>query len=251
MTGGEYAASSGSRVFTPANFHPSYPEGVNDRYLRPTYALDFDHPAVRRFAFEVTEALDSPRERAVALFYAVRDRIRYTPYEVDLSPEAMRASAVLAAGTGFCIPKALLLTASARAVGVPARLGFADVRNHLASQRLLELMGHNDVFAWHAFSEFWLDERWVKATPAFNIELCERFGVRPLEFDGTEDALFHPYDVAGRHHMEYVRSRGSYEDLPLEEIRATFEELYPRWIDERPAGDLAAEAEAERVGRQR
>ena len=224
---------------------------MNERYLRPTFALDFEHPAVRRFAEETVARANTPRERAVALFYAVRDGIRYTPYDVDLSPEAMRASTVLAAGKGFCIPKAVLLSASARAVGVPARLGFADVRNHLASRRLLELMGGNDVFAWHAFSEFWLDGRWVKVTPAFNIELCERFGVHPLEFDGTEDALFQPFDVEGRRHMEYVAYRGSFDDLPLDEIRQTFEEMYPRWIEERPGGDLAAEAEAERVGPQR
>ncbi len=224
---------------------------MNDRYLRPTFALDFEHPAVRAFAEETAGDLATPRERAVALFYAVRDAIRYSPYDVDLSPEAMRASAVLAKGVGFCIPKAVLLSATARAVGVPARLGFADVRNHLASTRLLEVMGGNDVFAYHAFSEFWLDGRWVKATPAFNIELCERFGVKPLEFDGTSDALLHPYDTAGRQHMEYVRDRGSFDDLPLDEIRACFEEMYPRWVDERPGGDLAAEAEAERVGPQR
>ncbi len=220
---------------------------MDERYLRPTYHLDFDHPAVRAFAEETAGGLATPRERAVALFYEVRDRIRYTPYEVDLSPEAMRASTVLELGRGFCIPKAVLLSASARAVGVPARLGFADVRNHLASARLLEVMGGNDVFAWHAFSEFWLDGRWVKATPAFNIELCERFGVRPLEFDGFSDALFHPFDAAGRQHMEYIRDRGSFDDLPLDEIRRCFEEMYPRWTTERPGGDLGAEAEAERA----
>ncbi len=215
-------------------------------YLRPTAHLDADHPAVQAFAAEAVAGRATPRERAVALFYAVRDGIRYTPYGVDLSPEAMRASAVLAAGKGFCIPKALLLTASARAVGIPARLGFADVRNHLTSRRLLELMGGSDLFAWHAFSELFLDGRWLKATPAFDLGLCERFQVRPLEFDGTADALFHPYDATGRRHMEYVRQRGSYADLPLEEIRATFERLYPAWLDGRPDGDLHAEAAAER-----
>lgn len=221
---------------------------MTDVYLRPTYHVDADHPEVRAFAEEATAGAETVRDRAVALFYAVRDGIRYTPYGVDLSPEAMRASAVLEAGQGFCIPKALLLTAAARAVGVPTRLGFADVRNHLASRRLLDLMGGTDVFAWHAFCEFLIDGRWLKATPAFNVELCERFGVRPLEFDGTADALFHPYDVAGRRHMEYLRYRGSYADLPLDEIRATFEELYPRWIEERPEGDLHAEAAAEHTG---
>jgi len=226
------------------------PEPTNDTtdpiYLRPTAHIDADHPSVAAFAEATAAGAASPREKAVALFYAVRDGIRYTPYDVDLSPEAMRASRTLAAGRGFCIPKALLLTAAARAVGVPARLGFADVRNHLASRRLLDVMGGTDVFAWHAFTEFGLDGRWVKATPAFDLGLCERFGVRPLEFDGTEDALFHPYDEQGRRHMEYVAQRGSFADLPLDEIRETFERLYPSWLEERPGGDLHAEASAER-----
>ncbi len=216
---------------------------TNDRrYLRPTAHIDADHPAVVAFARRTTAGVDEARDKAVALFFAVRDGIRYTPYGVDLSPEAMRASATLAAGKGFCIPKSLLLTAAARAVGVPARLGFADVRNHLASPRLLELMGGTDVFAWHSFTEFDLGGRWVKATPAFDRGLCERFGVVPLDFDGTTDALFHPFDAAGRRHMEYIRQRGSFADLPLAEIRATFEALYPAWVEGAPAGDLHAEA---------
>ncbi len=213
-------------------------------YLQPTASIDADHPAVLAFARETVAGATTDTDKAVALFYAVRDGIRYTPYGVDLSPEAMRASVTLERGEGFCIPKALLLTASARAVGVPARLGFADVRNHLASRRLLELLGENDLFVWHAFSEFGIDGRWVKATPAFDIGLCERFGVVPLEFDGIHDALFHSHDAAGRQHMEYVAQRGSYADLPLDAIRKDFTEMYPTWMG--IEGDLHAEAAAER-----
>ena len=99
------------------------------------------------------------------------------------------------------------------------------MRNHLASPKLLALLG-TDVFAFHGFVELWLSGRWVKATPAFNLELCERFGVRPLEFDGVHDSLFHQFSVDGRRHMEYVRDRGSFADLPLSSILATFAELY-------------------------
>ncbi len=218
---------------------------VDPIYLRSTFHIDAEHRAVKDFAEEIVAGLPTLRDKAVALFYAVRDGIRYTPYGVDLSPDAMRASTTLSAGRGFCIQKALLLTASARAVGIPARLGFADVRNHLASQRFLDLMGGNEIFAWHAFTELFLDGRWLKATPAFDLGLCERFGVRPLEFDGTQDALFHPFDAAGRPYMEYVRQRGSYADLPLAEIRETFERLYPAWLEGGSDGDLHAEAEAE------
>ena len=83
-----------------------------------------------------------------------------------------------------------------------------------------------DLFAWHGYAELLVGNRWFKLSTAFNIELCERFGVEVLEFDGTADALMHPYDRAGNRHMEYVRQRGSYDDLPFDEILATFAEVY-------------------------
>ncbi len=196
-----------------------------DGLLRPTYFLDFDHPHVARFAEETTRNASSARERAVALFYAVRDGIRYDPYGISASRAAYRASAVLDSKSAYCIPKAVLLAASARATGIPARLGFADVRNHLASEKLLARLG-TDLFIYHGYVEMLLGGRWVKATPAFNVELCRRFGVRPLEFDGRHDALFHEYSVDGHRHMEYVAVRGAYEDLPYEEIMEAFAAQY-------------------------
>ena len=134
---------------------------------------------------------------------------------------------------------ALLLTACARSIGIPARLGFADVRNHLQSEKLHEKMG-TDLFIYHGFSEFLFDGAWVKASPAFNIEMCERFETKPLEFDGVNDALFHEYDHAGNRHMEYVNQRGSFADFPYEEMRAAFAEFYPSdFSAEGPTADEA------------
>jgi transglutaminase-like putative cysteine protease len=194
-------------------------------YLRPTWFIDCDTPAVRRRAEEEAAGAASDGERAMRLFYVVRDGIRYDPYSITRDPDGYRASTVLGQQAAYCIPKAVLLTALARAVGIPARLGFADVRNHLASEKLLARLG-TDLFVFHGFTEFWLSGLWVKATPAFNIELCERFGVRPLEFDGRSNALFHEYSADGRRHMEYVAERGSFADLPLEEIMSAFATHY-------------------------
>ena len=63
--------------------------------------------------------------------------------------------------------------------------------------------------------------------PPSTRSLCARFGVAPLEFDGTEDALLHPFTGDGSRHMEYVRDRGVYADLPLEQILAAFDAAYP------------------------
>ena len=186
-----------------------------------TTFADADHPAVKQFAESVTEGAQTDKERAVALFHAVRDGIWYDPYLASEDPEDYRASAVLAAGRAYCIPKAVLLCAAGRAAGIESQLGFADVRNHLNTEKLRARMGDlDDVFPWHGYALFKLDGRWVKATPAFNAELCERFGVTPLEFDGEHDALLQPYTDDGRTYMEYVRDRGVYDDLPFDEIMA-------------------------------
>jgi len=194
-------------------------------YLAPTPFIDSDSPAVRLFAASTIGAVATDREKAIRLFYAVRDEIRYDPYALSFAPEALKASAVLAKRVGFCVPKAILLAAAARAVGVPSRLGFADVRNHLATARLRALMG-TDVFAFHGFTELHLEGAWVKATPTFNRSLCERFNVPPLDFDGRRDALFHAFDAAGNRHMEYLRYHGHYADLPLEKMVCAFREHY-------------------------
>jgi transglutaminase-like putative cysteine protease len=224
---------------------PQHDEAVDLQvYLRPTYYLDADHPAIRAFADTTAGEVADMIAKAVRLYYAVRDGLLYDPYSIDYRPEACRASVVLARGRGYCVAKASVLAAAARAVAIPARLGFADVRNHLATERLRRLMG-TDIFYYHGYTEFYLSGKWVKATPAFNIELCRKFGVLPLEFDGRSDSLFHPFDTQNRRHMEYVNDRGHRADLPYEEIREAMFRYYPGGAEALGAGDFHAEAEAE------
>ncbi|MBT07013.1 MAG: hypothetical protein CMM32_08905 [Rhodospirillaceae bacterium] len=193
--------------------------------LKSTYFIDSENLVVKDFA-ETQAGSGSDLERGVRLYYAVRDSIRYDPYGIGRQPKDYRASLCLKQKTGFCITKAALLAACARAVGIPSRVGYGDVRNHLATPKLLELL-RTDEFVFHGYTELFLGEVWVKATPAFNISLCERFGVFPLEFNGREDSLFHPYDSSGRRHMEYIRERGSFVDVPFDLIMSTFNEYYP------------------------
>jgi transglutaminase-like putative cysteine protease len=198
--------------------------------LTPTPFIDSDHPEVRSFAEGACQGAADPRERAVRLFYATRDEIRYDPYAATGSPESYKASATLVTRASFCIPKAILLAAAARSVGIPARLRFADVRNHLATHRLLSLL-QSDVFVFHGLTEMQLGGGWVKATPTFNLSLCEKFGVKPLEFDGRSDAILHPFDRSGKRHMEYLRDRGSYADLPFIEVLRAYRVAYPHLFD--------------------
>jgi transglutaminase-like putative cysteine protease len=223
------------------------PGDVDDAFLRAGQFVDSDHPEVAAFAAQCVGDEDDAIRVAVKLYYAVRDRIIYDPYMAYDDPDTYRASAVLARGRGYCVGKAALLAASARVLGIPAKVGFADVRNHLATRRLLELIG-TDTFIYHGIAELWLEGRWVKATPTFNLSLCEKFELRALEFDGRSDALLHPFDRSGRAHMEYLRQRGSFAEIPVDVIMPAMLETYPRLtrLASGERGDFAREAEERR-----
>lgn len=201
-------------------------------YLQAGRFIDADDPRVIAFAQSHRVGDETPVAAAIHLYLAVRDEITYDPYLVGPDPRYFRASDCLAAGSGFCIPKAALLAACARVIGIPARVGYADVRNHLSSKRLDDLIGGN-LYTWHSYTDLYLEGRWVKATPAFNRELCERFGVHVLEFDGRHDSLLQEFDQAGNRHMEYGCQRGVFEDVPYARILADFETNHPRWLHHR------------------
>jgi len=214
--------------------------------LLATYYIDKDHPDIIAFSNHACTDQKTDTDKAIRLYYAVRDKIRYNPYSIEPAKSAMRASRILKKGEGYCVAKAVLLTACVRSQGIPARLGFADVRNHLNTKKLREMMG-SDLFVWHGYAEIYLGGKWVKATPAFNLSLCQNFNVRPLEFDGKSDSIFHPFDTRGNQHMEYVADHGSFSDLPWEEIMTAVLREYPRYFEilDRKTGDFSAEALAE------
>lgn len=206
---------------------PGLPGEPGPAYLGPTFYLDIDHPTVRRFVDDAIGEAPTTRERAVRLFYAARDRIRYDPYDVTFDDHDYKASSVITAGRAWCVPKAVVLAACARAAGIPAAIGLADVVNHMNTAKLRERMNGVNVFYDHGYAVLYIDGRWVKAAPAFNIELCDRFGVRPTEFDGMQDALYQEFDRNDQRHMEYLRDHGTWSDLPLDKIRADFDVYYP------------------------
>jgi transglutaminase-like putative cysteine protease len=213
-------------------------------FLAARAFVDSDAPAVIAFAQHTTADAESSPDAVLRLYATIRDTIAYDPY-IDFTDAAnYRASGVLAAGRGFCVGKAALLAASARAIGVPARVGYADVRNHLTSPRLYRLIG-TDVFIWHSYADIFLHGRWVKATPAFDRALCDRVGIKTLDFDGRNDSLFHPFDRSGRRHMQYLRDRGTFADVPFDAIIADFSRDYPSLMKGgRADGDFRAEAVA-------
>ncbi len=213
-------------------------------YLEPGRFIDSDHPALMEFANFHRGDSNEPREQALNLYRAVRDEIRYNPYVFSRDPESLKASQALLAGESYCVPKANLLAACARHCGIPARIGLADVRNHLSTPRLLELL-RSEVFAMHGYTELYLDGCWVKATPAFNAALCRVFKVAPLEFDGIHDSVFHPYNERGERYMEYLHDHGQFADLPESLFFDHLARCYPHlFAEDAPLlmGDFQGEA---------
>jgi transglutaminase-like putative cysteine protease len=214
---------------------------MDKKYLLPTPIIDSDHRTIIEYAVNTISGADDPIERAVKLYYAVRDGIWYTPYYPFYLAEHYRASNVLKSGRGYCVCKASLLCALGRVCGIPSRVGFANVRNHLATKELIEHLG-SDLFVYHGFTEFYLEGKWIKATPAFNVELCNRHRVAPLEFNGREDSIFQPYNLEERQFMEYIADLGTYVDIPVDIIVAAWEEAYGEervngWIREFETSD--------------
>jgi transglutaminase-like putative cysteine protease len=194
-------------------------------YLTPTAIIDSDHKSIQDFVAKIVKGIADPIEIAVKLYLAVRDGILYDPYSPFYLPEHYRASYVLKCGRSFCVPKASLLCALGRACRIPSRIGLADVRNHLTTKQLIEFIG-SDLFVDHGFVEFYLEGKWVKATPAFNADLCKKHHVPPLEFNGREDSLFQPYNLQNQKFMEYVAFHGVYADVPVDQIVEAWKKAY-------------------------
>ncbi len=194
-------------------------------YLQPTSIIDSDNEEIRNFAHEATANAAGPIEQARRIFYAARDKVLYDIRTPFFLPEHYKASNVLKRGRGYCVTKACLLCAMGRALGIPSRLGLADIRNRGASTQVVEMMG-TDVFSYHGFTEFYLNEKWVKATPAFDSSVFPRHNIAPVEFDGTKDAVYPSHDLSGNPYVEYITYHGSFADVPLKDLLNGWRKLY-------------------------
>jgi len=190
-----------------------------EEFLKPTPYLDSDAEPVKEKAQKIVQAINAQREKAIAIFYAVRDGIKYSIYGKRSLPEHFRASFILAAGEGYCVQKAILLVALSRAALIPARLRFAAIRSHVMSKEMLEKRGSN-LFPYHGYTDLYIGGSWVKAAPTFDMVSCVNAGLRPVEFDGRRDALLPSTALDGRRHIEYVEDRGFFEDVPFDAIMA-------------------------------
>jgi len=199
-----------------------------ERCLLPTAVIDCGNEAILEKAHSLSEGQKDVTEKAKSLFYFVRDKIRYNPYATFYPLEA---SSILKRRHGFCIQKAILLAALARAAGIPSRLGFATISNRQLPAKLEKIFGTN-VIVWHGFAELNIDGEWIKAIPAFDLRMCRENGITPVEFDGKNHGMFHPYDQNGKPHIDYLEQHGSYDDMPLDIIVGEVIQTYgPKYFE--------------------
>ncbi|MFC2008581.1 transglutaminase family protein [Chloroflexota bacterium] len=207
---------------------------AEDQYLAPTDTIDSDSPPIREKADELTRGCATDAEKGARLFYFVRDEIPYNVYMISMFREDFVASTVLERGKGYCVQKAVLLAALGRAAGIPTRLAFAKTRNHRTPQRFVDKVGTN-VFPRHGYDQFFLDGEWVSVAATFDRELCEKNGLKTVEFDGTSDATLPPEDASGNPYIEYVERYGHEADLPLDWIVAEVSKMWGPdkrpWLD--------------------
>ncbi|MCP4441681.1 MAG: transglutaminase domain-containing protein [Aureispira sp.] len=197
-----------------------------EKYTMPAFYMDSDHSDVIDYTHQAIKGISNKKDQIIQLFYTVRDGFRYNPYHVVLKPYALKASHLLTKDYGYCIEKSNLFAAAARVLGVPSRLGFANVRNHLATSKLEEYL-KNDLLVFHGYAEVYLEGKWVKATPVFDTELCKKMGVAPLDFDGEQDSVFQESDKTGNPFMDYVDDHGVFHDVPLVEFENEMRKHYP------------------------
>jgi len=196
------------------------------QYLISTPYFDFESSAVLEYGKQIAGSETDPTKLAVLFYQRVRDDIRYNAYTFETKPESFSASYCLQQGESYCVPKAVLLGALCRLYNIPARIGLADVRNHLASPQFLDYLKSN-IFVMHGYTDIYLNGKWVKATPAFDAGLCKLMNLHPLPFNGKEDSIFHEFDNSGDRHMEYLKDHGTFADVPSEFIVESIRAAYP------------------------
>lgn len=201
-------------------------------YLEPTFFIDSNHQDVIAYTKKIIQHETNKKNQAILIYNAVRDDFMYNPYNINLKHEELKASTLVnrESKSGYCTEKACLLAACLRVVGIPSRLCFFDVRNHIGIDKFINII-KTDVLTMHACTDIYLNEKWVKATPAFNKALCDKLGVPVLEFDGENDSIFQQFDENGNQFMEYLHDFGTFHDIPHDMFVAQLKKHYGHFFE--------------------
>ncbi|SHK73425.1 Transglutaminase-like superfamily protein [Maribacter aquivivus] len=199
-------------------------------FLSPTYFFDYESDEIQDLVSEFKNTTLSEKEISIALYNKVRDAWRYDPYSLSFNKEKYRASEIAKRPKGHCIDKSIILIAGLRALGIPARIHLAKVKNHIGVERLIEKFGSNELTP-HGMVDAFINDKWLKLSPTFNASLCEMLNVAPLDFDGENDAVLQEFSTDGTQFMEYLEDYGHFEDVPMEFMERNAREHYPNIFD--------------------
>ena len=199
-------------------------------YLSSTYYFDYESEEIQKLLMEFKNTTLSKKEIAKRLYLKVRDSWRYYPYSLSFSKENFRASEISKKSKGHCVDKSIVLIACLRANNIPARIHLAKVKNHLGVERLIEKFGTNELTN-HGMVNVYIEDKWIKLSPAFNASICKMFNVAPLDFDGENDSVFQEFNQEGNLFMEYIEDYGHFEDVPVEFMFKNAREHYPHIFD--------------------
>jgi len=199
------------------------------RYTNPTYFFDYKTTKIQKLINEFKVNTLDDVQKTKLVYLKIRDDWRYNPYNISFSKENYKASYIASKNEGHCIDKSTLLITCLRGLNIPARIQLAKVKNHIGVERFVEKYGTNEISP-HGMVSVFLNNKWIKLSPAFNKELCFKCNVDPLDFDGINDSIFQEFDKSGKSFMEYIEDYGHFEDLPLEFIFNNFKENYPNIV---------------------
>lgn len=195
-------------------------------YIETTDFLDYKTSEIQQVISGFNSNQLTDKQKAIQIYLKVRDGWRYNPYKLCFEKECYKASTIAKKDEGHCIEKSILLAACLRGVNIPARIHLAKVKNHIGVERLIEKFGTNELSP-HGMVDMYLDGKWLKVSPAFNIELCKIYNIAPLDFDGENDSVFHEFDKEGNIFMEYLEDYGHFDDVPIDFIHENFKSNYP------------------------
>lgn len=199
------------------------------KYLQATPILEVNDRSTQELIADIDISL-SKKEQAIALYYKVRDGFIYNAYHLDLRPEGLKSSVIMQKSRAWCVEKSIVMATGLRALGIPSKLGYGIVINHIGVEKLTQMLRREEI-VFHGYVSAYLNGKWVKSTPAFDPLVCQLSGVDPLEWDGENDALFQEFQD-GHKFMEYTHFYGEFEDVPVELMNAEMEKYYPHLFEE-------------------
>lgn len=198
-------------------------------FLKETAFLDYSSKKIQAYIAPLI-SLPSKKEKAIALYYKVRDGFLYDPYHLNLTHKALTSSIILDKKRAWCVEKSIVMASCARALEIPTKLGYAIVKNHIGVEKLSTYLKKPEI-VFHGYLELLIEGNWVKCTPTFDTRVCRVSKVSPLEWDAETDSMFQEFEKEQRF-MEYVHFYGTFDDVPIQLMNTEMKKHYPHLFKE-------------------